>query len=107
MDRLTERVDMKNNKITLEEFWNSKEKLAIHCDTEEKANKLLKAFDKLGKEWKSGQSYLKNILWYSYQDKTCYDNSNRYGPIYWYKGHEYIGDEYKVYEFEDVIIEEK
>lgn len=26
-----------NTKITLTEFWNSKEKLAIHCDTEEKA----------------------------------------------------------------------
>lgn len=97
---------MKNNKITLKDFWNSDEKLAIHCDTEEKANKLLEAFDKFGKKWKYGQSYLKNILWYSCQDKTCYDNSNRYGSIYWYKGYEYTGDEYKIYEFEDVIFEE-
>lgn len=97
---------MKNNKITLEEFWNSKEKLAIHCNTEEKAIKLLRAFTKMGKKWKFGQSYLKNIFWYSYQDKTCYDNSNTCGPIYWYTGYQYLGDEYKVYEFEDVDLEE-
>ena len=34
---------MKDNKITLEEFWNSKDKLAIHCDTKEKAIELLKS----------------------------------------------------------------
>lgn len=98
---------MKNNKITLEEFWKSEEKLAIHCKMEEQAIKLLKEFDKMGKKWKSRDSYKKNILWYSYKEKTCYDNSNGYGPIYWYNGNEYTGDEYKVYEFEDVIIEEK
>ena len=50
---------MEDNKITLEEFWNSKEKLAIHCDTEEKAIKLLRAFNKMGKKWKSRDSYKK------------------------------------------------
>lgn len=39
---------IKHYKITLTEFWNSKEQLVIHCDTEDKANKLLKTFDKLG-----------------------------------------------------------
>lgn len=36
-------------KITLKEFWNSKKRMAIHCDSEEKAIDLLNAFDKLGK----------------------------------------------------------
>lgn len=33
-----------------EDFFNSKEKMVIHCDSEEKSNRLLKAFDKLGKK---------------------------------------------------------
>lgn len=37
--------------MTLEEFFKSKEGLAIHCDTEDKANRLLKAFDRLGEKW--------------------------------------------------------
>lgn len=36
---------MKDKLITLTEFWNSEEELSIHCDTEEQAKKLLKAFD--------------------------------------------------------------
>ena len=98
---------MKNNKITLEEFWKSKEHLAIHCDTEEKAIKLLRAFTKMSKKWNNGDSYLEVTNWSMVEKETCYDNSNTCGPIYWYTGHEYIGDEYKVYELEDVLIEEK
>lgn len=90
-----------NTKITLTEFWNSKEDLAIHCNTEEKAKQLLKAFDKMGKKWNAGGSYLKNIWWDSYKQNTCYDNNNRYSYVDWYKA-----NNYKIYEFEDVIIEE-
>ena len=46
-----------NKKITLKEFWESKEELAIHCNVEEKAKALLCAFDKMGKEWCSGDLY--------------------------------------------------
>lgn len=84
-------------KITLNEFWNSPEKLAIHCDTEEKANILLKAFDKMGKKWSNDTSYLKCNLWGVYEKETCY--SNRY--MYAYKS-SYLYDGIKVYEFEEV-----
>lgn len=93
---------MKNNKITLEEFWNSKEKLAIRCKTEEQAIKLLTAFDKLGKKWLCGNSYLESNYWKANKENTCYNNTNQYSSIYWYKH-----TSYKIYEFEDVIIEEK
>ena len=43
-------AEQQKHKITLNEFWSKKKLMAIHCDTEEKANKLLKAFDKLGKK---------------------------------------------------------
>lgn len=87
----------KNTKITLSEFWNSKEKLAIHCNTEEKANKLLKAFDKLGKRWVAKDSYLERNCWQSFREDTCYDNTNRYSFIKFYKE-----NSYKVYEFDEV-----
>lgn len=84
-------------KITLNEFWNDSELCAIHCDTEEKANILLKAFDKMGKKWCDGSSYLKYNLWGEYKEGTCYSNEG----MYCYKKH-YLGMNYKIYEFEEV-----
>lgn len=84
-------------KITLSEFWNSKEKLVIHCNTKEKANKLLKAFDKIGKTWETGLSYLKMNYWYEYEKDTCYSNKNLYEAISYYKT-----SQIKIYEFEDI-----
>lgn len=84
-------------KITLKEFWNSEYKIVIHCKTEEKASELLKAFDKMGKSWGDGTSYLETNFWNTYRENTCYDNMNKFAFIKWYKSHYY-----KVYEFEDV-----
>ena len=58
-----------NYKICLGEFWHSKNRLAIHCDTEEKAYKLLKAFNKMGKKWYDGELYL-NTFYNQYKEKT-------------------------------------
>lgn len=89
------------NKITIKEFWNSKKSLAIHCKTEEQANKLLNAFDKLGKRWHSGASYLKINYWSIRRENTCYDNDNHCGNFKYFKEHDY-----KIYEFEDVDLGE-
>ena len=87
-----------NDKITLKQFWKSKEKLAIHCDTEEKAIKLLKVFDKMGKKWSDGSRYISDDCWDAmYKKDTCYSNTGGYCRIDWYKKHGW-----KVYEFEDV-----
>lgn len=92
-----------NDKITLKQFWKSKEKLAIHCDTEEKANRLSRAFDKIGKKWSDGSRYISNNCWDAmYKKDTCYSNAAGYCRIDWYKK-----NGWKVYEFEDVIIEEE
>lgn len=53
--------------MTIKEFFEKKEKLVIHCDTEEKANKLLRKFDELGKKWGSGESYLLQNEWKRYK----------------------------------------
>lgn len=84
-------------RISLDEFWDSEDKLAIHCDTEEKAIKLLKEFDKLGKRWIGGNSYINANYWKCYREKTCYSNDGAYG-----KKNECELMNYKIYEFEDV-----
>lgn len=84
-------------KITLKEFWESDIDLAIHCNTEEEAKKLLKAFDKLGKKWQDGDSYLDDN---HYKQDVCYDNICDYGYYDSYKKCNYT-----VYEFGDVDLE--
>ena len=88
-------------KITLTQFFDTKKgTLAIHCDTEEKANKLLEAFDKLGKTWCDDESYLSCNEYNDYKDKTYYSNDGGYG--------EYGSFEnglYKIYEFDEVDLE--
>lgn len=87
-------------KIKLTEFWNSKQALAIHCDTKEKAKTLLNAFNKLGKKRMGGNSYLSIDDYSIYMQYTCYTNNGLYCSYDWYK---YNG--YTIYEFEDVDLE--
>jgi|GEM_PF-2359492 len=84
----------RREEITLKEFWESKEKLAIHCKIEEQAIKLCKAFDK---KWCSGSDYTKFNCWKLHEENTCYGNERAYSSIdcYKIKG-------YKIYEFEDI-----
>lgn len=90
----------KKYKITLTEFWNSKEKIAIHCCSKEKAKKLLEAFDKLGKKWLSRTSYIKKSNYNIYMCDTCYNNRNQFHDYDWYKKYDYT-----IYEFEDVDLD--
>lgn len=83
--------------ITLKDFWESEERLAIHCDTEAKAKKLLCAFHRMGKKWKSGKSYIERNNWIRYEKETCYSNDNMYGSFDCYVKHNC-----KIYEFEEI-----
>lgn len=88
------------DKITIKEFWNSEEKLAIQCKTKEQADNLCMAFDRLGKKWKDGTSYaLKNF--FNIIDKTCYCNDRT-----WCDKGNLLDCGWKVYEFEDVVFED-
>lgn len=84
--------------ITLKEFFDSKEKIGIHCDTKEKAEMLLKEFDKMGKCWNSGHRYSYNSNWEGYKEKTVYSNNGCYSSVNYC-----IENNRKIYEFEDVI----
>ena len=83
--------------MTLKEFWESKEKLAIHCITKEQANIFCKESHKLGKKWMNGSSYLEVNEWKNYRENTCYDNENQYTEKSWY-----LQENYKVLNFEDI-----
>lgn len=86
--------------MTVKEFFNITEPLAIHCNTKEKAIKLCKEFDRLGYKWFSGGSYLENNRWHLYESKTCYTNHCMFSDIYYYQD---LG--YKILEFEDIELE--
>lgn len=63
--------------MTLAEFWSlrDKQKIAIHCDTEEQACKLLSAFRDMGATWCSGEPYSPHDAhWCSENGGTCYTN---------------------------------
>jgi hypothetical protein len=45
----------------------------IHCDSEEKANKLLAWGYSIGKRWSTGDSFLDENYYYYDKDKTCYN----------------------------------
>lgn len=82
-------------KITLKEFFESEQELAIHCDTEEEVKKLLFAFDKMGKKWNSGNRYTELNNWSGFKHDTVYYNNGTYGNL------RYI-EERMVYEFKNI-----
>lgn len=83
--------------MTIKKFFESAEKLAIHCDTKEQADRLLEEFDKLGYKWKSGFRYIYFEQWDTYNKRTCFDNKNHYGPIDFYEANNYT-----ILEFKDI-----
>lgn len=87
--------------ITLEEFFALK-KAAIHCDTKEKAEKLCKAFDDMGRKWWLDDSYIKYNCYNFYGENTCYSNNGRYCT----KAH-YEENGIAVYKFEEIIFKEE
>lgn len=85
--------------MTVNEFFESKEKLAIHCDTEEKAKTLLKVFDDDGYRWVEENRYTDESYWYVFKEDTCYSNECLYCRIGFYQEMHY-----KIIEFEEIEI---
>ena len=83
--------------IKLTEFWNNTNILYIHCNTRQKATTLLNAFNKLGKTWSGGCSYLKRDNYDDEESKTCYSNRGMYCGY-----EECKGGNYTIYEFDEV-----
>ena len=73
------------------------EKLAIHTPTEAQAKTLLKAFDKMGKRWRDGSSYLEIDYFGKEKENTCYSNHREYCHKQWYEEHGYA-----IYDYSEV-----
>lgn len=86
-----------SEKITLKEFWKSKDKLAINCATHKQSIKLLKEFNKMGKHWANGESYLNTDCWYAYYEQSCYCNRGHFRTIVAYQKYGY-----KILKFDDI-----
>lgn len=67
-----------------------KHKEVVHCPTEEQATKFCKLLHDAGKEWSSGDSYLKKIYYNYYGSDTCYNvNEGSYCNIRYYGSEKY------------------
>lgn len=84
--------------MTLKEFFESPQLLAIHLKTKEQSIIFSKEADKLGKKWISGDSYLEFNHWDINKEKTCYDNEGLFTDIFYYD----ILEKGKVLNFEDI-----
>lgn len=87
--------------MTLKEFFESKQLLAINLKTKEQVDIFSKEADKLGKKWDSGASYVEYTFWEYDKEETCYDNEGTCETICFYKG------KCKVLNFEDIEWEEE
>lgn len=85
-------------KMTLQEFWESKKKLVIHCETEEQAKKFCEESNKLGKAWCNHYNFLtSDNMWNDYKESTCYTNKGEYCYKGWFEKHKY-----RILEFEEI-----
>lgn len=90
--------------ITIEQFFGTRANFGIHCDSREKATKLLEAFDKTGRRWPSGERYSKHTAWETWEthkEETCYGNNAYCGSVKFFKEDGYI-----VFEFEEIELED-
>lgn len=87
-------------KLTLDIFFKNIRPMAIHCDTEEKVNLLLKEFDKYN-HWFDYINYYKNKICRFYGEDLCLCNDGTYDSYSNCKG-----SNIEVYEFEEVDFDE-
>ena len=75
--------------LTLNEFLNNIDDLCISCPTYEAAVALCMAFQKRGKRWRSGSSYIQNPSFRWYEENTVYSNKGSYADTSFACSHGY------------------
>jgi len=78
------------------------EDVVIHCDTHEKAKKILRWADEQYLEWCSGRTYVESDNWENYKEETCYC---------FYKGSfcsidKWMSIDYKILTYEEVLMKD-
>lgn len=87
--------------MTLKEFFESNQLLAINLKTKEQSIIFSKEADKLGKKWSSGANYVDYNFWDEYEGKTCYTNRGCFSFISHYENSD-ENLQCKILNFEDV-----
>lgn len=68
-------------KFNWDEFKNIKNKIAVHCKTEEEAKDFCKQMHKHRMKWCNRKSYLKNTKYDVYNERTCYYGDGEYSSL--------------------------
>lgn len=87
--------------MTLKEFFESNQLLAINLKTKEQSIIFSKEANKLGKKWSSGASYVECNFWDEYEGKTCYTNRGCFSFISHYENSD-ENLQCKILNFEDI-----
>lgn len=101
-----EQVELNNYKITLDEFWSSKEVLGIRVTTEKNDKLLRQVFHKCGKRWSGRTGYSRSYLEMSPFNKFNFGTDIIYKNDGRFTRNESIKDDInaKVYDFDQVDI---
>ena len=75
-------------KFNWDEFKNTKNKIAVHCKTEEEAKDFCKRMHEHGMKWCSGESYLKETNYKFCEEEICYIKGE-FSPYQYYKSNGY------------------
>lgn len=96
--------EQQEHKITLSEFFKSRDLKAIHCKNIDQVKKLYAASDKLYEKGMSGGRRLDQLgidaTYRFYKGQTAYTNNGNYGYIY-----DLEDDGVEIYEFKDVDLD--
>ena len=71
--------------------------IVIHCDTKEKAKKLLKYLHKKGFTWYGGTSLTKKTNWLEYKNETCYTSE-----VMFDNKENFLKDNFDILSFDDI-----
>lgn len=75
-------------KFNWDEFKNTKNKIAVHCKTEEEAKDFCRQMHGQGMKWCSGESYLKETNYEFCEEEICYIKGE-FSPYQYYKSNGY------------------
>ena len=88
-------------KFNWDEFKNTKNKIAVHCKTEEEAKDFCRQMHEHGMRWCTGKSYMEKTNYEEYKGETCYI---RFGMFSSYRY--YNSEGYEILEWSDYIQKE-
>lgn len=59
----------------------ARDRIVVHCQTEEEARQFCKMMHKHGLRWADGSSFIHDDGWYKYRERTYYSGSGTRGSI--------------------------